>query len=183
MRVRSCGARLDASTSSSRVFRAMDRSLSRRPRGGCEARVRRGTSVWDGGFTSRVRATTTAAGWPRDFSGAFGREARAFVWLLAGADGSLAVCPCGLCLAVRGGRRAARMGRLGSWRICGVAAAVVGRRRWCVGPGRCPVEGQSGGRARYLLVYRVAAVPLLLLALAGRVTSLQRPPRRSEKCR
>ena len=28
------------------------------------------------GLRSRVRATTTAAGWPRDFSGAFGREAR-----------------------------------------------------------------------------------------------------------
>ena len=32
--------------------------------------------VWDGGFRSGVRATTTAAGWPHDFSGAFGREAR-----------------------------------------------------------------------------------------------------------
>ena len=65
-------------------FRAMDRSLSRRPRGDCEARVRRGTRQCGTGASKRVRATTTAAGWPHDFSGAFGREARALCVALGG---------------------------------------------------------------------------------------------------
>ena len=78
--------------------------------------------VWDGGFRSRVRATTTA-GWPRDFSGAFGREARALCGLLAGADGSLAVWFCGFVwlgpLRNVGGPRRREPGFLGNlWGCC-----------------------------------------------------------------
>ena len=63
--------------SSSRVFEAMDRSLSRRPRGGCEARVRRGTRQCRTG-ASKLRSRDDDAGrLARDFSGALGREARA----------------------------------------------------------------------------------------------------------
>ena len=123
----------------------MDRSLSRRPRGGCEARVRRGTRQYGTG-ASKPRSrdnTTTAAGWPHDFSGASAARHALRMWLLAGADASLAVCPCGF--VVCGRALAAPMGRLAYWRICGVAAAVVGRRRWCSGFGRCPAEGQSYG--------------------------------------
>ena len=65
------------------------------------------------------------------FLGGFRLRGACSAWLLAGADGSLAVCPCGFVFrGVRGARRVRAMGRLVCWRICG---AVVGRRRWSEG--------------------------------------------------
>ena len=104
------------------------------------------SSVPDMSLLGRVRRaarrSTTAAGWPHDSPRAFGHEASA-LW---GSCRWLAVSwACALALCVSGSARGAgaRMGRLAYWRVCGVAAAVAGRRRWCVGPGRCPAEGQS----------------------------------------
>ena len=141
--------------SSSRVFEAMDRSLSRRPRAGCEARVQCRTCLCWGVRRAARRPTTTAAGWPHDFSGAFGHEARALFGLLSGLTDpwpcALAALCFGVC-AARGG--AARMGRLVLWRICG---AVVGRRRWSEGLDAALEKYQSGVDALYGRLPRVAA--------------------------
>ena len=108
----------------SRVFEATDRSLSRRPRGGCEARVRRGTRQCGTG-ASKPRSRNDDGGRlaPRLLGGFRPRGAR-FVWLMSGADGSLlAVCPCGFVFrGVRGARGAARWGGwglAGLWGCCG----------------------------------------------------------------
>ena len=95
--------------------------------------------VWDGGFRSRVRATTTAAGWPRDFSGPFGREARVLCGSWRGLTRSLAVCPCGFVFSGCAGAGVVPMGRLACWRVCG---AVVGQTTLVRGAGTLPcVEG------------------------------------------
>ena len=121
-----------------------------------------------------MRRPTTAAGWPRDFSGAFGREARASLGLLAESDGSLAACPCGCVVVVRGTLRRPR--RWGGSRIGGSVGLLLPLRVDDVGAWGLDAALRRANHlrtcARYLLVYRVAAVLLLVLALAGPVTSL-----------
>ena len=92
-------------------------------------------SVWDGGF--RAPRTTAPAGWPHDFSGASGREARVLCCSWRGLTRPWPRGLAALCFrAVRGARRVAPMGRLACWRVCG---ALVGQTTLVRGPERCPV--------------------------------------------
>ena len=111
----------------------MDRSLSRRPRGGCEARVRRGTR-WCGTGASEARSRNDDGGRlaPR-FLGGFRPLGARSVLFLAGADASLAAWPCGFVFSGRARRaegRADGEARVlaGLWGCCGSDDA--GPRGW-----------------------------------------------------
>ena len=123
-------------------FRSMDRSLSRRPRGGCEARVLCGTALCGMRVRTAFAHDDGCRLAPRLLGGFRPRGAR-FVWPLIGDDGSLAVLPLRLCVrGVRGARRGRADGEAGVladlWGSCGSDDAGA----WA---GTLPcVEDQSG---------------------------------------